>query len=233
MAIVYKAQLVDSEYTAAITSTDNWNVAVGDLLVVFACSNDSAVTINAIADSAGNTYTLLTELDSNNSVMRVGWCIATNAGATTTITVTGSAAATLSIWAVSFTPDAGDTVTREFTATGSGAWDASPWATGADSTTGDDEAVVACFMTGSGDRTFSSQVIGGTAATVLTAANGGGTYFYRILTGAAEDIIAQTNVSGAAAFAAHLLAFKSTGGEPAGSIVPQAMMHYMRKKAGG
>lgn len=217
MAITYKDQCIHSAYASSITSTDTWDVDAGDLLIVFACANDSAVSINAITDSIGNSYTLLTELDSNNSVMRVGWCISTGSSATATVSVTGSGAATLSIWGVAFTPDSGDTVTREFTATGSGAWDASPWATGSDSTTGDDEVVVACFMTGSGDRTFSSQVIGGTAATVLTPANGGGTYFYRILTSSASGITAQTNVSAAASFVAHLLAFKSAG-DAAGGV---------------
>ncbi len=235
MAIVYKAAAVKSAYTANATlaTTDVINVAVGDLLVVGLCTNNSAGDPSGIADTAGNSWTATDLIEYGNSQVRVYYSVATSANANDLFTGTYSTTTcTKSIWAASFTPDAGETVSLDFSVTGGSAAEASPWETTTDNMDADaDDAVGIAFFMASGAATYSSQTIGGNAASVLTPANGNGSYFYYIFTANANGVGAVTAVSaGTIAYSTRLLIFKSVAAA-SGSVVPQIAMFYNRLRS--
>ena len=225
MGLAYKAVATTSSYGSGNVTTDSGiAVAVGDLVVASITSNDSSVDAAGFTDSVGNSYTLRDVVDAgNSSSQRLAYCIATKAGASVTFTASfGAGSSTKAINLVTFLPDSGDTVSLEIGLTGSSSWVESPWSTSSDDTVSTDAVAVAFFFCGAAKTYSDEEIPENTAATVLTPANTGSTYFYRILTAGVTGIEAITVTNGNGSFAGELLVFQSVGGgaatAPTGSL---------------
>jgi len=204
----------DSDYSSTVTESCDIAVTSGDLIVVCAGNNDD-LDITNIADDAGNSYTLLDQLDGGSTTnMRCAYCLSANSTSTVTVTATFSAGTVRrSIIAASFTPTGGTTVSLDCTANAVSGYEASPWETDADSsTTGTDEVAVAFFKGGTGTTYTNHEIPGGTGADAVPETIFGLVCFYSVLSEGISNIYAEVDPSETGYYVAELLCFKSVAG---------------------
>lgn len=213
MALVFSDQGNNSAFTSGSVAASAVNVATDDLIVAHVGTVSSTIYCTGVTDTAGNTYTVRTQVANGNSSMVVAYVLAATAHATNVVTATFNTGSTRKNIIVStYTPDGGDTVTLDVVMNGGSAFENSPWETGQDDTTGTDEVCVAAFQSNAG-RTYSNQEIpSGSAATVLTSPDSGMTGFYRILSATQANNEAEVDVTSGGAYSCELVCFKSEGG---------------------
>jgi len=210
-------------------------VTAGDLIVVGIGTLSTTITPAGISDEDGNTYVLRTGLAAASSAasLRLAYCLAASGtNATLTITATFDAGSTRQmIFAASFTPDGGDTVSLDTSANKESGWEASPWETGTFSTTGDDEVCVAFLDCGSSAFTFSNHEIpSGIATTEIESVAYGMTGWYRILGATVTDAVAEVDPSGSNRYNIEMLAFKSVA---AGGVANPWYQYQQERLAAG
>ena len=211
---VYGSEVINLPISTGI------NISIGDLVVVVLTTN-AGNTPNAVSDSVGNIYTLLTTKTGGASIQRMAYCIATNAGVGVIITGTynSSQVGIHTVTATSFTPDAGNTVSLDIDVSYVSSWEDTPWTTANDNTTGENCIAYAAFSS-SNTETFSLPLINGKAATPIAVASTITTQFYRVLVETITGLFAQTTLDGGGAQASEMVVFKAI---PAAAL---SVTHY-------
>ena len=206
------SEVLDAGYgTNGSETTDNsLAVSAGDLVIVAGAADGSSNTIDAIADSEGNSYTLLTQVSSSNAHQRLGYSVITTGSATMTWTVDYTGGGLRYIMVLVFRPDGGDTVALDVDVNVSG-YDTT-LSTTAGNSTGDD-AVAAAFGFATAERTWSSEQINDVAADA-TIAGGDNQHrgWYSILSSADASVDADGTVNTVVSFLIQLVIFKATAG---------------------
>ena len=225
MGLAYKAQGGTSLYgTQTSVSVTGLNIAVGDVIVVFASNMGTAGgPPTGISDSLGNTYNELSTIGDDGYASRAAWVVSGFANASASVTGTYSAPAgdrRITLKVVIFTPDSGDTVSLDFSGTRViTAWTDPPFDTSSGNVTDADAVGVASCQT---DRTITPTAleIGGSAGTALSSTTGSVETWYRIFTSTQNDVYARLNRSGGVGdYSCYLLVLKSVASAGAVNVV--------------
>lgn len=191
MAFTYVGVASGYDYnsvTSVATSTGTLNVAAGDVLVCLGSWNDGTGGTLGCSDGGSNTFTVGAEqheAGAGSCFSAIGYILDAAANATATFTFVHSTAQTGNgIVVLQFRPDSGHVTSLDPTSSnpawGSGA-SGGTLTSGALTTTGNDTIVVGLARNYEGG-TWSSEAIGGTAATAVAATNNKQGAWYRILT---------------------------------------------------
>jgi len=199
-------------------------VAAGDLIVAFAADGAGVADCGDISDSAGNTFTSVTQ----DGDIRLYYCLAAaNASATDVFTVvcTGTGYSFPRLIVLVFTVDG---YTMSLTGSSYNA-DYGTAVDVADITSDQDKSIWALGVQASGPRTHSSQTIAGSAATVVNGDDGRINSCYLILSSATTDD-AQDTLESASTWNAKLAAFDATPSSGGAANYIPAIMHFARMR---
>jgi len=236
MAFTFITEANVTAYTTGTITTAAFNVSAGDLIVVAIGVINAGVWAASLADTAGNSYTLLTPIVNvvGSCTQTFAYCLSSSAQAGNQVTVTFNEAVSncrKNALASVYTPDGGETVTYDVEANAISGWEASPWETGTCNTTGDDEVCVASVQT-TAAVTFSNQEIpGGTAATLLTSPSTTMAGWYRILAATAAGLYAEIDVDASRRYVMQLVTFKSV--VAGGLSIPRPLSRPLSGPFGG
>jgi hypothetical protein len=214
---------------STLDCTSTLTVAVGDVLVGLGSWQANLGNTGTIGDSASNAYnnfTMKTQSNDGSDLnMCTGYLIVTNAGTYTfRFNISGPGGGYNSIMVMQFSPPAGGTAT--FDAGPSAAYATSgAISSGTINTTGTTDEIVAGLVANDNSRTYSSDQIGGVAATGYADQAPYAHMNYRLITdGAKTGIAATVTPNSSCEWGADILAFKVTGGAATAAQAP-ALQH--------
>jgi hypothetical protein len=205
-------------------TSGNVAVAAGDFIVAFAADGAGVADCGEISDTAGNTFTSVTQ----DGDIRLYYCLAAaNASATDVFSVvcTGTGYSFPRLIVLVFTVSG-------YTMSITGSSYATDYGTAvdvADITSDQTDSLWVFGVQTSGPRTHSSQTIAGTAATVVAGFDGRLNSCYKILTSATTDD-AQDTIDSASTWNAKLAAFDATPDAGGATNYIPAIMHFARMR---
>jgi hypothetical protein len=228
MSLAYHDTANGTTYGTSVVTSGGIGVSIGDLLVVCIGGSDDRYAPTTISDSIGNTYNLQdVRNNANGSTFRMGWCVSASAGS---VIFTGNFVDTASqramITVVTFTVDAGDTVSVDSNGILVSAWADQPFITSEFNVTETDCVAVASFIA-TGPQTYSNHEIpNGTGAQVVTSGYGSQATFYQLFTSTATGVEAAVDSAGNSGIAAECVVFKSVAAAGGGVNLSIFDRHY-------
>jgi hypothetical protein len=225
MSLAYHDTITATTWAASVVTDPGIGVSVGDLVVILWGGQDSTYLPTTCSDSLGNTYTLRTARDStNDSTMRIGWCVsAFDGSATFTGNVAGAQRCFITV--VTYTVDAGDTISVDSYGTLTSAWAESPFITSEFNITETDCVAVAAFSAMLSPTWSNKEIPNGTAASEITS-YASFPVFYQLFTSTATGVEAAVDSSASAGVVAECVVFKSVAAAGGGVNLSIFDRHY-------